>query len=470
MKILLVQPPSDYKLRTHVPGMVESRSGALPPLSLMYLAAMMKGTPHEVAILDCDADILNAEQVRAAIKGHNPDIVGITSTTFTIVDAVVIANLTKELFPQAKVIMGGPHGSIYPKETAAMPSIDYVLQGEGELVFPMLIEAIYKKTDELNVPGVSCKRNGEVQSSCPAGTIQDLDSIPFPDRTIIKSEKYFSLLSHHKYITTMITSRGCPYQCSFCFRHTGKEFRAVSAERVVDEMELCKKMGFEEIFMVDDTFTVDKKRVLDICASIKRRGLKIGWDVRANVLTLMDHDIIVAMKEAGCLRIHIGVESGTAQISKVIRKHLNLDKARKTFDFIRETGMQLLTYFMIGHPTETREQVLETIEYAIDINPDFAQFSITTPFPATELYSQGLTSGFIKEDYWKRFAENPLQDFTPPYWTETLPEEELLELSALAHRRFYMRPSYILRTLKGLRSLTEFRRKAATGWSIFCAT
>jgi len=233
----------------------------------------------------------------------------------------------------------------------------------------------------------------------------------------------------------------------------------------VDEMALCVKMGIEEIFVYDDTFTVDRQRVIDICDEIQKRDLKFIWDIRARVNTV-DEEILMALKEAGCERIHYGVEAGTEKILKILNKGIALDQALKVFKMTKKIGISTFAYFMIGAPEETKEDILASIEFAKKLNPDFVQVTTLTPFPATKIYLDALASGQIKSDYWLEFAKHPVRDFKTPHWTKILSEEELQKLSTRFYKEFYVRPGYILKQLTQVRSLNELIKKSKAGLKI----
>jgi len=233
----------------------------------------------------------------------------------------------------------------------------------------------------------------------------------------------------------------------------------------VDEMEECKKMGIREIFIYDDTFTINRQRVLDICSEIKKRNLKINWDIRARVDTV-DEKILTEMKKTGCQRIHYGVEAGTQKVLNAMKKCITLEQVEKAFKSTRKVGIKTLAYFMIGSPQETRQDILETIKFAKKIKPDFVCFSITTPYPSTDLYSLGLKEKILPYDYWKKFARNPQPDFVPLVWEKELSREELFALLKKAYHSFYLRPSYIFKKILQLRSAKDLASKAKAALDI----
>jgi radical SAM superfamily enzyme YgiQ (UPF0313 family) len=400
------------------------------------------------------------------IRKRKPDIVGITATTFTLIDCIQTAKRAKSVSPEIKVILGGPHVYIYPRETLHIPEVDYIVLGEGEQNFTQLINALADEKDVSIIGGIGYREDGEIKLTPVLPLNQHLDELPFPARHLIPQERYYTVLAKKTPITTMMTSRGCPYKCIFCDRpHLGKQFRFRGPQSVVDEMQQCEEMGIGEIFIYDDTFTVDRNRVLEICRLIQERGLRIGWDIRAHINTMND-EVLDALAASNCLRIHYGVESGNQEINKIIRKGLNLEKTKEMFRKSKARGMDTLGYFMIGNPDETREQAIETIEYACGLEADYIHLSVATPFPATDLYRLGFERGLYQEDFWREFAKNPTPDFVPELWEEKMSREELIELMQLGYKRFYMRSNYLLKKVFAVRSWPEFKRKAKAGFRL----
>jgi len=235
-------------------------------------------------------------------------------------------------------------------------------------------------------------------------------------------------------------------------------FRARSAKNVVEEMLVCQQMGIKEIFIYDDTFAVDRQRVLDICQLIKEKDVKIAWDIRTRVNTV-DEEVLRALKKAGCQRIHYGVEAGTQRVLDVLRKGITLRQVRDAFSLTKKIGIQTVGYFMIGSPTETKKEILETVRLMKQLNPDYVHIAITTPFPATDLYEWAKKEGVITNDPWQDFSKNPNSSFVPPLWEKELSREELNELLKNAYRSFYLRPSYIFQKFFQLKSFSEFLNK-----------
>jgi radical SAM superfamily enzyme YgiQ (UPF0313 family) len=466
MKVLLINPPAENEILSCNPEIIKSERGFDPPLGLLYLAGYIKKySDYKLKIIDAQVEKMSYSRLEEEIRKINPDFVGITAMTFTLLDVLKSAEIAKKCCPKAKIVIGGPHVQIYPEETANLKNVDYVVLGEGEKIFLELIQNIDNAEKLKSIKGLVFKEGENIINTGRPDYFNNLDEIPFPPREILPYKKYFSLLAKEKTITTMFTSRGCPFQCAFCDRPAmGRNFRARSAKNVVDEVEECLNLGIKEIFIYDDTFTVDRKRVMDICNEIINRNLKFTWDIRARVNTV-DEEMLVLLKKAGCERIHYGVEAGTEKILKVLNKQITLDQAIKAFKLSRKLKIQTLAYFMIGAPTENKEDVMNTIAFMKKLNPDFVQITLLTPFPGTRVYQWALEQKLFN-DYWRDFAKNPQTGFKTKYWTKELSNDELEKLLTIAYKKFYIRPIYIIKRLFKIRSLSEFLRKLRAGLKV----
>jgi len=301
-----------------------------------------------------------------------------------------------------------------------------------------------------------------------ATSTENLDELGMPARNLVNVKDYSSLLGKSNVVTTMFTSRGCPYRCTFCdrpFSPVISGFRYRSAKHVADEIEECIELGINEAFIYDDTFTVRKDRVFELCEEIKIRQLRFRWDVRAHVNTVT-LDMLRAMKDAGCDRVHYGVESGNDRMLKAIKKNATVDRIEKSIRWTKEANLEVLTYFIIGQQTETLSDIGDTVSLAKRLNPNYAHFTVFCPYPATEIYMQGLERGIIKDDVWKQFACSPTAGFELPVWEEIFSRKELKELLVKCYKEFYLRPGYIMKSASRMRSIGEFTRKAKAGLSV----
>ncbi len=464
MKILLINPPRYNEIIGNNPSLIEEERGCNPPLGILYIAAFLeKHTNHEIVIIDCQVEKIGYNSLGQRIQSINPDIAGITAMTMTLIDVIKTVNLVKKINRNIKVVLGGPHVNLYPEETIRLGNVDYLVLGEGEEVFKDLLTSISDRPALCKIPGLVFQDNGKIVNTGVRPLIKHLDQLPFPARHLTLYQKYTSLLFSGRIVTTIFTSRGCPFKCTFCDRPSlGKIFRYRSALNVVDELEECVSMGIQDFLFYDDTFTVNKKRVIEICNEIIRRKLNITWDIRARVDTV-DEQALMHLKKAGCQGIHYGVEAGTERILKILNKGISLKQAEDIFTLTRKYKMQILAYFMIGNPKETLEDIRSTFRIMKRLKPDYVHLTIFTPFPGTEIYSHGLINGDIRTDYWKSFAENPTGSFEPPHWDKIFSKDQLKTLLVMGYRSFYLRPTYILRRVLGLKSFHDLMKKTRAG-------
>ena len=474
MKVLLINPPRDNEIIGNNPAIIDEERGFNPPLGLLYLAASLEErTAHEPVVIDCQVERLDVEGIRRRVREHAPDVVGITVMTMSLIDTLNTIAAVKSVTPEVPVVLGGPHVHLFPEETIGLPGVDYLVLGEGERTFARLTDALDIADESARaaaldaIPGIVFEQAGRVIRTGPPEAVEDLDDIPFPARHLVPYKKYSSLLSAGQTVTTIFTSRGCPFKCRFCDRpHLGKRFRARSAMNTVDELERCVEMGIREFLIYDDTFTVNKRRARDICDEIVARGLSINFDIRARVDTI-DDDLLARLRAAGCSGIHYGVEAGTPAALAALNKGITIPQVREVFAMTRRHGLPILAYFMIGNPGETRADILETFRVTRMLNPDFIHLTILTPFPGTRIYADALEKGIIESDVWRQFARNPTADFVPPHYGEHLTKAELQALLVRGYHRFYLRPRYIARRLSKLRSMDELKKKARAGVKVF---
>jgi radical SAM superfamily enzyme YgiQ (UPF0313 family) len=440
MKVLLINPEQEPDIDNNLPKFVDQSRGSLPPLGLLYVASATRKAGHDVKVADCSIGD-NPVQV---IRGFRPDIVGITATTFTLLKALKIARLCHQ--EGCRTVLGGVHASIYPLESLALPEIDYTLSGEGEHAFPVLLRKL---------------ENGKVHDKyCELadGYIYNLDALEFPDRTMTDWRKYQSALDSTGYVTTILTSRGCPFHCTFCHRpHLGKMFRPRSPDNVIKELKEIRELGIREITFYDDTFAVDRERVFQICDRIIREKLGIVWDMRTRV-DLVDKDMLRALCKAGCKQIRYGVESSDNETLRKIAKGITIEQAQRAVKWTKDAGIETFTYFIIGSPGETMAHWQRTIEFSKRLNPDYCYFAIMTPYPKTPLYEMWLRGdGSPRPDHWLDFAKNP-REIETPYYQDWINRDVLEDWLKRAYKEFYLRPSYLARKLLKVRSAKEIIR------------
>lgn len=470
MNVLLINPPAENLVKTFAPESLTEEMGMYPPMGLLYIAAAARkehGDRFRFEVLDTQMERMGYSQIREALAAKNPDVVGISCMTFLLIDALKVARIVRETHPRARIVFGGAHPTIYPEEMASQPEIDFVVVGEGEQAFGDLLAALAEGRDPEGISGVGFKKNGEVIINPRGSFIQDLDALPYPARDLIPSEKYYNVLGESRVVmTSLLTTRGCPFKCIFCTNKDGKVCRMRSPENVVREIEECYARGITDFDIIDDTFTINIKRAKAIARLIIDKGLKITMDLRARVDTV-DQEVLDLLAQAGCTRIRFGVESGNPRILKNLLKGITLEQIRAAYRMAKKAGIFTFAYFMLGSPGETEKEVWESLKLAKEINPDFAQFLITTPFPASDLYTLGMENGVLSGDYWREFSAHPHGDFVPEWWTENFTHEELEKLQRRIHLRYYYRPGYIWNQLRQVKSFKEMVRKARLAIRLF---
>ena len=468
MNVLLINPLRKNEIIGNNPSIIEEERGYNPPLGLLYIAGYLeKYAKHNITVIDSQVEKLDYSSLESRVRSIRPDIVGITAMTMTMIDVIKTVDIVKSLDSNIKVILGGPHVHLFPEETIDLKGVDYLVLGEGEVTFKELLDSVNNKSRLRDIPGLVFKDNGKIINTGVRPLIKNIDEVPFPARHMVSYKKYTSLLSKGNIVTTIFTSRGCPYKCTFCDRpHLGKMFRARSPENVVQELEECVKMGIDNFLFYDDTFSVNKKRVIDICKEIIKRKLNIDWDIRTRVDNV-NEEMLRLMKKAGCNGIHYGIETGSEKILKVLDKGITIEEANRIFELTRKYRIPTLAYFMIGNPTETIDDINTTFKVMKMLKPDYVHLTILTPFPGTKIYFDGLKSGIIKKDYWREFAKNPSPDFVPPHWDEIFNKNELKDLLIKGYKGFYMRPSYVFKKILDLKSFNEFKKKAVAGFKVF---
>jgi radical SAM superfamily enzyme YgiQ (UPF0313 family) len=468
MKVLLLNPPTKHGtaiVRDNLYGCwCRGKANYMwPPIILAGIGSILKQAGMDVVLLDAMAEKINFDKTRERVKEINPDYVILYTATDSFANDIEIVGLFKKDLPNLKSIFAGTHVTILPDQSLKEEAIDFIILGEPDFVSRDLILALEKGEKIEKIKGIGFKEGGKIKTTGIAPLIEDLDSLPFPDRTLVPNLNYFNPLAQRMPYTTMFSTRGCPFRCIYCASISlyGKKFRARSAKNVVDEMEECaKKFGIKEIFFRDETFTLEKKRVLDICKEIKNRKLDITWMCNSRVDTI-DKEMMVEMKKAGCHTIKYGVESGVQKTLDTLCKGITVEKTRQVFKWMHEVGLNSVAHFMIGSPGETREDIVQTIKFSKEINPDFVSFNITTPYPGTPLFDS-----YVKKVNLENYSTFDIEKahekaIFNTAWSN-LTKEEIEQLFDRAHREFYFRPSYIFKRLLKQRSLDEFVR---TSWA-----
>jgi len=345
MKILLINLPREGETKEYTTPDYIKDFERYPPLGLMAIAAGVDPR-HSIKILDVSVPNYSIEETVEYVLQYKPDILGISVTSRLLYAMNTITHLIKDKLPTVRIVVGGAHVTYFPVETMELGAIDYALPGYGEKTFPLLAEAIEAGEQPESLAGIPSllyrTNDGQIWSNKWEEPPTVLDSLPFPDRRLINLDDYYSAIAKDR-MTTVYTSRGCPFQCIFCDIQD-KTFRYRTAQGVVDEFEEVMKLGIKELLILDDTFNADRKRVIDICDEIVRRGIKVSWAARARVYPF-DEEMLKALKKAGCRRLHVGVESLDPALLRYMKKGVTLEHIERFFSLCEEYGMETLAYF-----------------------------------------------------------------------------------------------------------------------------
>ena len=429
------------------------------PLGTLYVAACLLAAGHEVKFLN-GAFLSHADLLRA-IGEWRPGFVGIYSTAFGWPGATRLAQDVKRLDRAAFTCAGGPY-PIAAQEGCLGPGgegLDAVVTGEGERTVVELVERLARGESLEGVRGVVFRDGTEVVRNPPRPLIADLDSVPFPARHLLgDASRYVPPPGTYRRrpVAVMITARGCDRRCLFCFqidreRTAGvRGIRYRSVENVLSEIQLCLRQGYREIKFLDDTFAADYDRAMRIAREIKARRLAFTWFASACV-NQVDAPLLRAFKDAGCWAILFGAESGVQKNLNAIRKGITLEDTRRAVRAAKGVGLTVSTPFIFGLPGETFQEGLRTIEFAVELDPDLANFHALTPFPGTDLFDRRARYGTVSGDF---------RDFTyqgAAFVPHTMTRTEIHALRQIAFKRFYARPSFLLKKLLALRTLHDLR-------------
>lgn len=453
MRVSLINPAFST---IYGPYQYAARVGATPqmPLGLCYIAGAARRAGHEVQLIDAEAERYPREDdLIDEIARFRPDAVGFTATTPLIPEVADLTKKVKKRVPGALTVVGGVHVSsvlegIYTDRYA--PEADACVYGEGENTFVDLLAAHEKGEPFDGVPGLLFRRDGKVVKTRSADP-PVLDDLAFPARDLLKVDRYqWSIPGKGiQAVTSLVTMRGCPFHCAFC--EVSKIFpmkvRYRSPDRVMDEIELIQRQfGIRHLMVQDDTLTLSRKHSLALAKKIEERGLDLTFEgyTRAD---LVDEELLVTLKEAGLVRLSFGVESGSDEILKAIRKGTTTEMYRKAYRLCKKIGIETRCSFMIGHPHETRETVKKTIAYVNSLEVYQAYVNVATPYPGTELFEmarQGVGGLKLLSTDWKEYRRygNPVIE------VNDLTAQDLKKLQRTAYLRFYLRPRIMAYNLR----------------------
>ena len=456
MRICLINPPqTSLTSKNELPPVFF-------PMGIAYIAAVLKMRKEDVTVIDAHAEGfdnvkingnkyysgLGYDEIESRIKAIDPHIVGLSiQFSFNERSALNLARFIKKMNPQIILILGGPHPTVRFDELLSNEDIDYIIIGEGEETIVDLIDALKYKKNVEEVKGIAFKKNNKIIRTGLRKNVANLDLIPFPAWELLPMENYFRAhklkRSPIRYImdsryVSVITSRGCPYSCNFCSIHStmGRKFRPRNPGMVITEIEyLKKKYGIKHVNFEDDNISLDLNRFKQICKLIIDHKLNITWStpngIRADKL---DEDAVRLMKQSGCKRVFVAPESGVQRVlEEIIHKKMDLSKIEDAIRMFKKYKITVDASFVIGLPGETKDDIENTIRYAIklkNLGVKYSGFNIATPLYGTDLYKEVISKGYLKKNVSSDlFSTNEAVIETPEYTAdEILNYREMAEL------------------------------------------
>ena len=455
-KVLLVNPPERTEL-AKVMGI------CAPPLGLMYLAAYLEKNAIPVEILDANVLGYGPKRVAEEAKRSGADIVGITAATPTIGAALATMEAVRGARPDVVGLIGGVHPTFMPGEVLGeCQALDVVARGEGEETLLELVRALdgfsweglggrsrgsgrQRQFSALvsRIAGIA-HRNPEgdgVRLTPPRPLIKDLDTLPLPARHLVPFDRY-TVGGQKRTIGSMVTSRGCPFACAYCSssRILGTVFRCRSAANVADEVAMLReKYRIAEVELVDDIFTLNRKRAIEFAGEMRKRRLDVRWVASSRVDTV-NRELLEEMRGGGLSKLYFGAESGSQRVLDLMNKRITLGKVRAAFRAAKECMVRTIGSFMLGYPGETIGEMGQTMNFATELDPDYAQFTILTPFPGTPIYDRLKAAGLLATEDWSRYTTlQPVVKYEAFGYTAPM----LKKMLARAYMKFYLRPSYV---------------------------
>lgn len=452
MKVSLVQP-----------AQVGAFSSDQPPLGLAYIAAVLERHGCEVRVIDANVEKLAPAAVAAILAQQAPEMVCFTVTTPLLPSALRVARMLKRLARPPLLVAGGPHATVLPEDLLGDGLFDYVVRGEGEGPMAELIEQIVLGLDGRATRGISWNDDGKTVHNPDRPFEPNLEEGLYPDWSLFPLKRYSSLARRNDHSLPITTSRGCPFGCTFCYKGIyGRRLRMRAPEDVVGEWEhLHRRYGVHEIAVLDDAFTFDVARAIRICELIVERGLAhVPWSTTNGIrVDNVTPELFAAMRRAGCYRVYFGIESGVQAVLDSLKKGITLDEVRRAVTLARESGLEVGGYFMLGNVGETLNDMEATIRFALQLDLDYAQFSIATPYPGTEMFEQVRRDGRLLIRSWEELATYGTAVFS----MGELEPEAVGAMFRKAIRRFYFRPRYMLRQMRELMTWTGWKHRVLAG-------
>lgn len=463
MKVLLMMPPMTIDENY---ANLKTAAANMPSIGLAYIYSAFEEAGCEVAFQDYQCRMATVNEIIDYIKAEQFDLVGMQTYVTNINRCLAIAELIKEACPETRIILGGPHATIFPNMIIDHPAVDYLAISEAEFTVQELVACLKEGREPKDVMGLYYKdEEGRIHKNKRRPFCKDIDELPTPRYTIFDAANYFPAVHiRGKHVHNMITSRGCPYKCTFCSATEvyGNKYRYQSIERTIAEMRFLKEeLGVDSLQIYDDNFTTNRKRTKELCRRMIEEDLGLQWVCYTRADAIGDEEMLKLMKKAGCYMIVVGIENANPRILELIRKELDLDVARKNLELARKVKINVLSSFMIGLPSETIEEIENSIQFSKELALTYATYPIFTPYPGTPIRKDAEEYGVILEENLDRFSRWG----DGVYSSNGIEPQEYRRLQRKAFRHFYLRPKTLLKLAKEFMLLPTRRKyKFIRGW------
>ncbi|MCG2711996.1 MAG: B12-binding domain-containing radical SAM protein [Candidatus Omnitrophica bacterium] len=453
--------------------MLKASAGLTPPLGISYIAAYVKRNGFQVEILDNNALNLDGNQFEEFFKKKDPLIVGFAMYLTTVNCVLDFASIIKKIKPDIKIIVGGALATNLYKDILKSALIDVAVKGEGERTMSELINAIKNGNDLSQVKGIAYKENDRIRETAERELVENIDEMPFPAYELLQMDKYHlsapCSFTKNKNIGAIITSRGCPYSCSFCSNIFGKKIRYRSEKNVIAEIKYLKKTyNVKDFLFCDDTFTHDEDKAIRICELIVKNKLDILWSCFSRA-DRGSEKLYKALYQAGCRSIFFGAESGSQKILDNLNKGITLNDIKKSVALCKKHKLSSFCSFILGSPEDDINTIEETIDFAKKLDPDYALFGLFHPAPGSKIFNDLQRKNVFHMDFYKTKWENYFLFFSPrllPFEVSSLSKKELIKLQKKAFREFYFRPKKIVGFLLRIRSFHQTKQLLRGAFSL----
>lgn len=436
---------------------------AFPPLGILYLAAVLKQKGVEVAVLDQAGQGLTIDQTVNWVLAQNPDVLGFSTLATSGITAALISGQVKQKNPNIKIVFGNHYATFNAERILQhYPFVDIIVRGEGEQTISQLVECLSRNGDLTSVRGIHYRKDKNIAGNPDQPLIKDLDALPFPDRELLDVEYHCLIAGANaapKKFTSLVTSRGCVHKCRFCncAEIARNRWRARSAKSTIEELCYLAGEGYKQVIFVDDSFTLNPKRAIEICRGIRKERLDLQWICEGRVDNC-SQELFREMSKAGLKILYFGIENANQRILDYYHKSITPQKSEDAVRAARTAGVDVIVgSFIMGAPDETRSEILNTINFAKHIPIDLPQFSILLANPGNDLWNELVSKGYIDPDkFWETGVEIPKVSPT------AVPAEEINQMIHQAFFDFVKRPAFLIKEL-GRTVKSSYRRNVI--WS-----